>query len=545
VVGHALALGEPEARADALPLPLGDAPLEGLPLTDAERRGVAVGSVGVALPRGDDDGDPDPRADAEVDREMEGERDVVGEPLPEREGEGEAEGVAPPPPLAVPPGVPLCFPEAVTLQLPEALPLREGEGDPVALLLGEAAGLVEGALLRDGRGESDTQLLAVTVTVEEGVEVEQGLGKLLALSEVLPHWVAVAQSEPLGEDVPQGVEEPVADAAALPEGRAENEALPVALREGLAHPEDEGDPEKVVVAHEDCVPLGLPCGDLDALGLPVVDAHSEALPDGDVLSRPERLPDEETEAQMVADPLPDGDGLPLLEPVGVLEAHTEAHSVGEGDSVSVPGNADGDCDKEAQWVALAQPLPESVNDVEGVAAPVAEGRGEREEEGLALCDGDSLREGLAVGCSEGVCADEDEGAPAEDEASALRVGDPLIEPLLEAEGDCEGAFGVPVPQGEGDKVCVGTPLALGHVEALDEALCATLALPLPLMDGDAVGEGGWEAVPLGLGDAVMESEPLTLALSVGLPVAQPEAVGHEEGCDDVDAVVVAQGEGVL
>ena len=67
-----------------------------------------------------------------------------------------------------------------------------------------------------------------------------------------------------------------------------------------------------------------------------------------------------------------------------------------------------------------------------------------------------------MSCREGVCADEGEGAPAEAEAPALRVNDPLMEPLPEAEGDREGAPGVPVPQGEGDKVRVSMPLALGQ-----------------------------------------------------------------------------------
>lgn len=89
----ALARGEAEERPEALPLPLGEAPAVWLTFADEDHRGVAVGSEGVALPRGVPVCEPDPRADADVERETDGEREVEGEPLPEREVEGDGENV--------------------------------------------------------------------------------------------------------------------------------------------------------------------------------------------------------------------------------------------------------------------------------------------------------------------------------------------------------------------------------------------------------------------------------------------------------------------
>jgi hypothetical protein len=151
--GLGLSRGELVAREELLPLPLWEAPPEGLELLDGERFGVAVCAAGEALTSADADGEADARAEVDAEREMGAERLAVGQPLSVGEKEGEGEGLLPP--LAVRTGDELARGEGLSRALPEPLPLADGDRGGVALPDGEALSQAEAAALREARGVED------------------------------------------------------------------------------------------------------------------------------------------------------------------------------------------------------------------------------------------------------------------------------------------------------------------------------------------------------------------------------------------------------
>ena len=197
--------------------------------------------------------------------------------------------------------------------------------------------------------------------------------------------------------------------------------------------------------------------------------------------------------------------------LGVLrgwEALGEPETSAEADGLRVPLRV-------AAWELLALPVRESLGEgvleveveVEGVRVPLtlalALPRELREEEGVALVQGETLRERLGVGVEEG-----------EREAVGGREALPLALPPpgpAEALEEC-----VELGEGRGERVAVGEALAL------TQRVLAMVGMPVA---GEVGGGGGGGGGPGGggavaeepLGSALAEAEGVELGEGVSLP----------------------------
>ena len=512
--------GEEEEDGHKVPLRLGS----GVPVDEAERRAVGLPE---ALAVKEDVVQPLPlllgeallRFEPDPEEVMEGERHAVGEAEAlldaerERVGEGDEEAQREGEGVAQGEGEALAAAEAVL----QAEGLKLG-ARTVGVAQAQALGLCEN--VREGEAQTVTveQAEALALRLDTGLPegavavagaVAQALELIVTESEVvpLPHGVAVAQPEGVGEEDAQsvalgdpekeaqeegeGVTDWVREAVALPVGEGEKCALPEPgpsdtegvtdwQTETVALTEAEVEAVVDLEGEAQLLPLLLAMGlsearlpDCDAEGLPLPLCSTEALTEGDPLGLPE--------AAGETDGLREGEAQPLLLPL--------ATTLGES--------------RLADAVAEAAPLPlchvEALGESDHLALP------EDAEETVMDCEGEAqpLLLPLAATLGESRLAEAvAEGAPLPVAAETLGVGEEPAEPLGAAEAEPRSAEAeiVAVELGEGETVAVvgAVPLPASGV-VLPEADAPPPKPPLMV--------GGWVVDGLSGAVRVREGDP--------------------------------------
>ena len=577
--GEIVALGELEGAAVLLltPLPLRDTLGEALGVAAAvaltEREGEALElSEAVGEWEGVGDAEREAEMQALCESEAAEEGECKGVPLCESEPLPLEPALALAPPLgdrgAVPEALPHALREGVTLsekdadadRLPDGVPelearLRDalGEGNPAgeALVVGvtekESPTVAEreGVTVALWDGDSEAEGQKVPVGEPEAVPHEVGDPEKVPLPVKEVVTVAECEGHPEAEREAQevGLEDAENVAVAAPERLCEALAVPhsegvldgVALREGVAHEECEGE----AVLEVDSRGVGVIEALREPQGVAVADAHVVCVLEGEMVLLPlaVKVAVEEAHREGVVDalgvcvvdavtveePLMDWEGDTLLLPLTVVLADRER--LGVEDPVTVE-------DAEAQWLGVVLPENEGVTVAEALAVL------EEEKQLVAEAVGDAVAQALAdvhvVPLAVMVeLADRHTLAVEEGLAERVTVEEPDTVALAVAVPVTEAVV-LPVALPVAVEVAVALPLAVALAVRLTVAVEDTLAVEDAVEVEEAVAEAVLEAVAVAVEVADVEEVLEEVAVAVALPVA--DALPDSVAVADVDAV---------